>query len=77
MNCPKCRQPLTEVMLKAVSHDTFSVNKDGTIPDERPVIMDSCKTAWILCSKCEEDITGAFIKKEPDVLERLIGLANM
>ncbi len=76
MICPKCRQEITEVMLKTVGHDTFSVNKDGTIPDERPAIMDSCKTAWILCSKCEEDITGAFIKKEPDVLERLIGLAS-
>ena len=77
MICPKCKQAIGEVMLKTVAHDTFTVRSDGTIPDDMPLIIDACKTAWILCSKCEEDITGAFVKNEPDVLERLIGLANV
>ena len=76
MNCPKCRQPMTEVMLKTTAYDTFTLAPDGRVGDDAPVIAHACKTAWLLCSRCEEDITGAFIKKDPEVLERLIGLAN-
>ena len=76
MNCPKCRQPLTEVMLKTTAYGTFTLAPDGRVEDAVPVIAHACKTAWILCSKCESDITGVFIRKEPDVLERRIGLAN-
>ena len=76
MNCPKCRQPITEVMLKTTAYDTFTLAPDGGVEDAVPVIAHACKTAWILCSKCESDITGVFIKKEPEVLERLTGLAN-